>query len=457
MRALHLAAGCALLFGACLLPEYRVVEDGGTSGGAGGASGRGGSSAGTAGRGGAGGAATGTAGAMGGGTAGSAGGAGGVNATGGTGGAVTGVGGTTAGTGGGGAGRGGTTGSGGIAGTAGRGGTTGMGGVGGGTAGRGGTIGTGGTGGGTAGRGGTTGAGGIAGTGGSGTGGSTVAPNWLQSIAVVYQFDGPQGQIGSEAHGNEALHLEEDTNDSLLPTSDMTNAIEGNSGRLPGPLSAPAYFRSRSGAALPGVFQTEPGTSFTTGGWFRIDPSLSSSLQFLVNDEGPGTYQGGFVFYLDQTAGSFGARAASAYCRVGTSDANFNYKELQTGGNIGPDSAAGNRWAHLVCRFDAATNQLSIYVAGTATARGTDTTHPIKTGPGPFMVGCDVTSCAFVGNVDEVFYATTALSDAAIARIYACGIDGSRCRCNSSSYATCGFATPATCLSLPSCNSPTPP
>ena len=74
-----------------------------------------------------------------------------------------------------------------------------------------------------------------------------------------------------------------------MPTSDTTNAIEGNSGQPPGPLNAPTYFQSRSGAALPSVFQTEPGTSFTTGGWFRIDPSLSSSLQFLVNDEGPGT------------------------------------------------------------------------------------------------------------------------------------------------------------------------
>ena len=73
------------------------------------------------------------------------------------------------------------------------------------------------------------------------------------------------------------------------------------------------------------------------------------------------------------------------------------------------------------------------------------------------MVGCDETFCAFVGNVDEVFFATTALSDAAIARIYACGIDGSRCRCNSSSYATCGFATAAACSNLPSCNSTTPP
>ena len=468
MRALHLAAGCALLFGACLLPKYQVVDDGGTSG----ASGRGGSSAGTAGRGGAGGAPTGTAGSTGGGTAGSAGGAGGVNATGGTGGTVTGVGGTTAGTGGG-AGRGGTTGaagSGGIAGnTAGRGGTTGVAGTGGGTAGRGGTTGTAGTGGSTAGRGGTTGAagtgGGTAGRGGTtGGGGSTVAPDWLQSISVIYQFEQAPDQLGVEAHGNGTLHLEEQG--TFLPQRDTAIGIEGNSAKLTGSLNSPTYFQT-SGPTLPSVFQTEATNSWTTGGWFHI--TATANQQWLIHDEGPGNFdKGGFIFYVDQQMGRLSNATAFAYCRVGVSlDANnpalSNYKEVETPetgliGDIGFDPAVSGNWVHLVCRYNAAANELSIFVGGARRAAVIDAAHSVKSGPGPFMLGCNEPGyCAFAGNMDEVFFATTALSNAAIGRIYACGIDGSRCRCNSSSYATCGFATAAACSSLPACNSTTPP
>jgi len=401
MRAGIVACVCALGVGGCLYPEYGVMRDGGAAG----AGGRGGASAG-----GRGGSAVGAAG----------------------------VGGTV-GSGGGGAGTGGTTARGGNGGTAGS---------------------AAGTGGGLAGRGGSSGAGGSAGAvgmGGSGVGGSTVAPSWLPSIDVVYQFDGPQGgELGLEAHGNGALHLEEDGAGSILPMSDSVNAIEGNSGKLT-TLNGPAYFRSLSGAALPSVFQTEPGASFTMGGWFRVDSALNDQLQYLMNDEGPGSYTGGFVFYLDQRTGSFSTSRALAYCRIGTSETNFNYKEVQTGTLIGPDPVVGvsKRWAHLVCRYNASTNQLAIFVAGVNAASMTDTTHPLKTGPGPFIVGCDVDFCKFLGNVDEVFYETSALTDADVNRIYACGIDGSRCRCNGASYTSCGFAQ-SSCANMPPCNAAAP-
>jgi hypothetical protein len=470
VRALHLAAGCALLFGACLLPKYRVVEDGGVTGDAG-TSGRGGSSAGAAGRGGAAGAATGSAGAAAGGTAGSVAGVGGANATAGTGGAVVGGGGTTAGAGGGGAGRGGTTGTGGIAGsTAGRGGTTGAAGTAGaGSAGRGGTIGTAGAGGSTAGRGGTTGTagtgGGAAGRGGTtGGGGSTVPPDWLQSIAVVYKFDLAPDKLGAEAHGNETLHLEEQG--TFLPQLDVTAAIQGNSAKLTGTLQYPTYFQTPSGIPLPSVFQTEPTNSWTTGGWFHI--TASTNQQWLMHDEGPTNFlQGGFFFYVDQEVGKLSQNTAFALCRVGVASnadpALNNLKEVSTQedslvGDVGFDPVVSGNWIHLVCRYNAPANELTIFVAGAQRARKVDTTHTVKSGPGPFMLGCNEPGyCAFQGNMDEVFWTTSALGDAAINRIYACGIDGSRCRCNGSAYAACGFASLTSCGNLPACNSTTPP
>jgi hypothetical protein len=64
----------------------------------------------------------------------------------------------------------------------------------------------------------------------------------------------------------------------------------------------------------------------------------------------------------------------------------------------------------------------------------------------------------YKGKMDEVFFIKQALSDAAIARIWACGVNGSRCRClldDASAYADCGRAAPD-CDALPPCDAPMP-
>jgi hypothetical protein len=480
MRVWSLAGVCALLVGACLYPEYGVQHDGGTGavgGGTAGAGGRGGGSAGAVATGGHGGVATGAAGSVGGaGTGGVAGSAsGGTGGAPGTGGSSAGSGGATAGTGGA-AGRGGTSGAGGIAGSAaGRGGTTGIAGTtgtAGSVAGRGGTTGVAGTtgaGGSVAGRGGSTaGTGGAAGRGGTtgagGNAGSTVAPDWLQALSVVYKFDQAPDQLGVEAHGNGALHLEEQG--TFLPTLDTTIAIEGGSAKMMGTLQYPTYFQTPSGVPLPTVFQTEPSNSWTTGGWFHI--TATTNQQWLIHDEGPTDFQqGGFFFYVDQQVGKLASNTAFALCRVGVaSNADpllNNLKEVSTQedslvGDVGFDPVVPGNWVHLVCRYNAQANELSIFVAGARRAQKVDTTHTVKSGPGPFLLGCNEPGyCAFQGNMDEVFWTTSALSDAAINRIYACGIDGSRCRCNGSAYAACGFASITSCGNLPACGAGSPP
>jgi hypothetical protein len=474
VRIWKVACACALLFGGCLLPKYSVDEDGGPAGAAG-MSGAAGAS-GVAGRGGTGGAATGTAGAAGTGTPGTGGGgrggsAGSVGATGGTGGVVT-ITGTA-----------GFTGTAGAGGSAGRGGTTGTAGTSGGAAGRGGTTGTGG---GAAGRGGTTGAAGSAGrggttgsagssagrggsstgTGGSSAGGSTVAPSWLNDISVVYQFDTdtPVGEIGVEAHGIGSLHLE--SQGTNIPQLSST-AIEGGSVSLIGTLQYPSYMQTTPGIGLPSVFQTGPTNSWTTGGWFHI--TSTANQQWLVHDEGPTNFQqGGFFFYVDQQMGRLSSGTAFAYCRAGVSynaavPENSNMKEVETPesnliGNLGFDQNVSGNWVHLVCRYNAGTNELSILVGGVQRAGNVDTTHQLASGPGPFMIGCSEAGyCALQGNADEVFFETSALTDSDVLRIYACGIDGSRCRCNSTGgYASCGLLGPANCGLLPACNGATP-
>jgi hypothetical protein len=472
VRVWLLGCTCALAVGACLLPKYSVVEDGGSSGAAGtSAGGRGGNAGG----------ATGAAGVTGGGgrggaagSVGAAGGAGGV--TGGVAGSGPGTGGGTAGTGGSSAGRGGTTGTagtgGGQGGLSGRGGTTGTAGTGG-AAGRGGTTGTAGTGGGAAGRGGTTGAAGSsagrggssAGTGGSSVGGSTVAPSWLNDISVVYQFDTntPVGEIGVEAHGIGSLHLEQQGTN--IPQLSSMAGIEGGAVSLIGTLQYPSYLQTPPGAGLPGFFQTAPSNSWTTGGWFHI--TATNNQQWLIHDEGPTNFQqGGFFFYVDQQMGKLSAGTAFAYCRAGVSynevnPGNSNMKEVETPennlvGNLGFDANVPGNWVHLTCRYNANTSELSILVGGVKRAGVVDTMHQVASGPGPFMIGCNEAGyCALQGDVDEVFFETSALPDYDVLRIYACGIDGSRCRCNGALYVNCGFLQ-GSCGLLPACNTSTP-
>ena len=468
MRDWQVAFGFALVVGGCLLPKYSVVEDGGPAGsgggpgtaGSGGGRGAGGVASGAAG--------TGTTGVAG--ISGSAGGggrggvAGSIGPTGGTGGAIVGVAGSgsgTAGAGGGSAGRGGTTGTAGAGGgLAGRGGTTGAAGTG--AAGRGGTTGAAGS----AGRGGTTGAAGnsggrggsSAGTGGGAAGGSTVAPSWLQSLSAVWQFDGNSGQLGVEAHGIGTLHLEEQGLNIPQPSP---TAIEGGSVSLIGSLDYPSYLQT-PGTTLPNVFQTGPSNSFTTGGWFRI--TATTDQQWLVHDEGPTTFeQGGFYFLVDQQVGKLSQGTAYAYCRLGTKESTGNYKEVATDntngvGDLATDSMVGGGWLHLVCRYDASRNELTILVGGVRRAIETGSAGQASTGPGPFMIGCNEAGyCALQGNVDEVFFTTSALPDPDVKRIYACGIDGSRCRCSGPNYLDCGFLPQSAGPTLPACNSDTPP
>ena len=130
---------------------------------------------------------------------------------------------------------------------------------------------------------------------------------------------------------------------------------------------------------------------------------------------------------------------------------------MSTPNNIGPDTAVGaaKRWTHLVCRYDAANHTLAIFVGG-ALDMQVPTSNPIQSGPGPFMIGCDQSWCQLLGNVDEVFFTRSALSTNDIKRIYACGIDGSRCRCNGTSYLSCGFAQSCTSGLPTNCNQMTP-
>ena len=72
-----------------------------------------------------------------------------------------------------------------------------------------------------------------------------------------------------------------------------------------------------------------------------------------------------------------------------------------------------------------------------------------------FAVGSDSPSYRFDGVIDELFVSdNTDLTPLLIRKIWACGADGSLCRCladETSSYLNCGRAEPDGCGELPEC------
>jgi hypothetical protein len=322
--------------------------------------------------------------------------------------------------------------------------------------------------------------GGSGGNGGKGNGGNgvsgaggvvavTTPPSWVSSLTAAYFFEGSSAALGNEANGRTELNLVGDgTNASYFPSRDLTTFVQGtSSAKLPGPSDSADQTYLVSTLPMPAAFQTPPGTSFTMGGWFRIDPSRSVDQEWLVHNEGPGAYTGGNILALDQTPqttnpvrGRFSEGKAEVYCKVGSSDQDSNYVSAY-GIGADPRAPAGG-WVHLICRHDAVANRLAIFVAGVISAQMTS--PGVGPGRGPFIIGYNEGDYgAFVGNADDVFFTRAALSDEQIFRIYACGIDGARCRCQAGSpaaYSTCGYAqgSGSTCPSatLTACNAALP-
>jgi hypothetical protein len=329
-------------------------------------------------------------------------------------------------------------------------------------------AGSGGTNSGGAGNGGAnSGNGGLGVSGAGGVQGTTAAPNWVSSFTAAYLFEGSASALGNESNGRTALNLVGNgTIASLFPSRDLATFIQGtSSAKLPSPNAGLDQTYFASAMPTPAALQTPPGTSFTMGGWFRIDPSRSADQEWLLHDEGVGAYAGGNILALDQTPlaanpvrGRFVDRKAEVYCKVGSSDQDSNYVSVNA---VGADARApAGGWVHLICRHDAVANRLAVFVAGVLSAQMVS--PGVGPGRGPLMIGYSQGDFgAFVGNADDVFFTRAALSDEQILRIYACGIDGARCRCKTASpavYSSCGYAgSSAGCpATLTPCNAALP-
>jgi hypothetical protein len=265
------------------------------------------------------------------------------------------------------------------------------------------------------------------------------SPDWTPALTAVYRFESPAPALGTDATGH-GLTLDSHG----MPSRDTSVFIEGRAS-LSYPDTMTSYLSSDSAA-----FDTPSGTSFTFGGWFHV-PDVNSDSILMRKVDGtkiPGNASAvsspGFDFYIDHPAGP------GLSCEVGLN-------------GEGPKHApvvANATWMHLICRYDDSQTELRLYTNGRTTTYSSQVAAGIRSGAGPFVLGCiptDEVSCApYVGNMDEVFFVNKALDDTQIGRIFACGIDGTHCRCKKDApteYESCGRATgPCEEFPLTACN-----
>ena len=191
------------------------------------------------------------------------------------------------------------------------------------------------------------------------------------------------------------------------------------------------------------------GESVTAGCWARHTATTYGPVAAAYS----GGAIGGWYLDSDQSAASHDSIAFG----VGASGAT----------TLEAKSAAGalpiDAWRHVVGRFDNPANDARVFINGAASGTSAAATDfNASTRPSEFQLGASFDTYKWDGNLDECFVIKTPLSDAEICRICSCGVDGSLCFCEGTTYATpdsfgkgrntteCGGCT------LPACNAGPP-
>jgi hypothetical protein len=112
-------------------------------------------------------------------------------------------------------------------------------------------------------------------------------------------------------------------------------------------------------------------------------------------------------------------------------------------------------WRHVTCRFDSAAGELTSLADGLV--QSIDFIAQVA-GVDDFRIGSLPGQDGAWGQFDEIFFIDSALTDAQVLRVVACGIDGTLCACDRvdlAAYASCGRID-RDCAALPPCNAPPP-
>ncbi len=251
----------------------------------------------------------------------------------------------------------------------------------------------------------------------AGEAGSQTAPSFVPHMTAVYLFE-DVAALGWDSSPN-GLHLFE--KGQLL--RDAQEFAEGSSALL---LEGEVDTGLES---LDPMFMPGATSGMTFGGWFRVEAvgNTPRAMGRLDNSRG---------YALEWNPGG-----ANSRCIVGAG--------AGTKGAYAP-SWESAQWVHVVCRWDAEQSKMASFIDG---ALGDTNGVPDPTdGMGPFRVSNP--SKPYSGHIDELFLSRQPLSDEVILKIWACGIEGRLCLCDSSmpaEYAHCGRLAPK-CDLLPPCD-----
>jgi hypothetical protein len=269
------------------------------------------------------------------------------------------------------------------------------------------------------------------GTGGSSAGGSGAAgeavgipaADWTESIAVVLRFDDERDLARTEPPGIPI--------GSPHPEVAFSGSIKMQGS---GALSVPAALGADQAAfASDDPFWAQP-LDITFGAWLYKTTT--------------GVVSWSVIGRSDNLSAGYGLRQALGdlqQCEIGGESTHVVAES--------PTAWPAQTWIHAVCRFKR--------FDGTRAFRDgeqVDYDNAAQSGMDISGTPFSIAAHPFVGLLDEVFVDTEPLDAGAIRRIWACGIDGARCRCSMGDpreYMNCGLA--ADCTTLVDCNTPEPP
>ena len=273
--------------------------------------------------------------------------------------------------------------------------------------------------------GGAGGSGGGFGSGGSGGASGEPAPDWTVWFAY-YRME------------TSDLGIEENQADFNL--AEMNSPLQAQPG-FAGSLGA-LQVQAMNGGKLHSPHQDFATPEFTFGAWLRA----------AINDGGDnviGKWNAleGYVMARD-------GDALSASCLAGDGLA------VASAGveDVWPLDA----WVYVVCR--ATTTSVNVFahreVQDVVAIRDADDVGAVITfSQADFEVGTVGANPQFEGLIDDLFFVNRPIDDDSIERIWACGIDGSGCRCDATGangYQHCGRADPGLCSALTPCDQDQP-
>lgn len=253
------------------------------------------------------------------------------------------------------------------------------------------------------------------------------ARDWSKSFDAVYDFEDGTQNLGRDSSGH-------------------AHDLDGNQGE---PAPNDDHVRGKFSAWFEQPEeQTESNVEylFTKSEFGRTTGSPSITFGAWIRSDRHGEYE---VFSNgDAASGGF-----SMYVKLAL---NALRCEVSGGLNLattfgGEHVAEFTDWQHVACRYDDATKLAQHFVNGLAVWPERDAPAGLAEGRGQLRL-----ARGFNGQLDEVFFIKRALTDAQIARIWACGVNGRACACsatNPAAYETCGTVANCAVAPFPACNS----